>query len=179
MKILVGDKGRLALECSVSTDDGDLGRLYLYVNGVRFGEEEFEYEVDQMIEHTLKHFKVYGVNLLGLSACPANELFDSYAKVSIFDKDVDDINNLGEIAAAKYMSDFVDRFVDIDDCVFRYVHYAFDRCFIMLIPDGKGLKLYIKNRNDGVCMDVLTTSDEFIGLWKELAMKRKNKGAST
>ncbi|MCU7862200.1 MAG: hypothetical protein KZQ86_20775, partial [Candidatus Thiodiazotropha sp. (ex Lucinoma kastoroae)] len=132
----MGDKNRLALESIDNKDDSFFGRLFLYVNGLRFGQDNFDFEVDAMIESTLSHFKVYGVNLIGLSSCPPNELFDSYSKVSSFDEDNEDISSLGKIEAIKYFPDFVEKFVDVDDCVFRYVHYAFDGCFIILIPAG-------------------------------------------
>ncbi|MCU7841782.1 MAG: hypothetical protein KZQ94_20700 [Candidatus Thiodiazotropha sp. (ex Troendleina suluensis)] len=172
MKFLVGDKNRLALESTDNKDDSSFGRLFLYVNGIRFGQDNFDFEVDAMIESTLSYFKVYGVNLVGLASCPPNELFDSYYKVSSFDEENDDISSLGAIEATKYFPDFVENFVDVDNCVFRYVDYAFDRSFILLIPASDELKLYIKDDDSGVCTSIMTTTEEFLGLWKEMAVKR-------
>ncbi|MEW8051990.1 MAG: hypothetical protein AB2792_12640 [Candidatus Thiodiazotropha sp.] len=171
MKLLVGDKNRLALESVDNKDDSSFGHLYLYVNGIRFGRDDFDFEVDMMIESTLSNFKVYGVNLDGLASCPPKELFDSYSKVSSYDED-DDLSSLGEVEAVKYFPSFVENFVDVDDCAFRYVDYAFDGYFIMLIPTGDELKLYIKDYDRNVYESVMTTAEEFLGLWKGLAMKR-------
>ncbi|MES9863931.1 MAG: hypothetical protein ABW157_01210 [Candidatus Thiodiazotropha sp. LLP2] len=172
MKFLVGDKNKLALESTVNKDDSCFGRLFLYVNGIRFGQDSFDFEVDAMIESTLSNFKVYGVNLIGLASCPPNELFDSYHKVSSFDEDNEDVSSLGEIEAVKYFPGFIEKIVDVDNCVFRYVDYAFDRCFILLIPAEDELKLYIKDDDRDVYASVMTTAEEFLGLWKDMAVKR-------
>lgn len=167
----MGDKNRLALESIDNKDDSTFGHLFLYVNGIRFGRDDIDFEVDAMIESTLSHFKIYGVNLDGLASCPPKELFDSYSKVSSYNE-YDDISSLGEVEAAKYFPSFVEKIVDIDNCVFRYVDYAFDDCFIMLIPSGDELKLYIKDFDRHMYESVMTTADEFLGLWKKLRKKR-------
>ena len=172
MKILLGDKNRLALECVESYGDPSLGRIYMYVNGNRFGNDDIEFEIDSMIQNTLSHFKVYGQSLHGLADCPSVELFDSYVKVSSFDFENDDRERLGEISALNYMPGFVEKIVEVDDCVFRYVHYAFDNCLIILIPMGVKLKLYVRDDNSGFCTEVVTNEDEFLGLWKEMSRRR-------
>lgn len=174
MKILVGDKNRLALESVDNKDDSAFGHLFLYVNGIRFGRDNIDFEVDAMIENTLSYFKVYGVNLDGLASCPPKELFDSYSKVSSYDED-DDLSGLGEIEAVKYFPSFVEKIVDVDNCAFRYVDYAFDGYFILLIPAGDELKLYIKDYDRHVYTSVMTTAEEFLGLWEKLAKKRNKR----
>ena len=45
MNIIVGDKQKFALECIVSNEKEMLGRIFLYVNNIRFGQDSFDEEL--------------------------------------------------------------------------------------------------------------------------------------
>ena len=173
MKALAGNKNRLALECILNKENHSLGNLFLCVNGIRFGESRFDFKIDVAVYHTLSYFKLPNIDLTSLSSCSAEEIFESHSKASSFDPEYKDINdlNLGKIPAVEYMPDFVEKIVDIDHCYFRFGNYAFDSCSIMLIPMKDRLKLYIEDRDSGIHTDIITTEKEFLGLWKEIAVK--------
>lgn len=187
MDTVVGNKDRLALEYVQSSTDSSfgLGYLFLYVNGIRFGEDSFDFEVDAMVRHTIIHFKLDKVEFPELFECPAKELFDSFDIAwnegvcfnVIWNEELEIEEFDGTIipcSADKYMPNFMESFAttnDLDNCVFRYVHYAFDWCTIILIPAGKQLKLYARDDDSGQCTDVVTSFDEFIKLWQDLADK--------
>ena len=173
MSIIVGNKDRLALEYVNSDTDRTLGYLFLYVNGIRFGEDYFDFDVNAMIQHTLTYFKLDRTEFPELFECPAKKLFDSFDIAWSENVGIEELN--GKIIpcdADKYMPSFIENFAtfdDLDSCVFRYVQYAFDRCTIILIPAGDKLRLYVKNRDSEQCTDVITSINEFIKLWQDLS----------
>lgn len=170
MNVIVGDREKLAIECvELKPDLPKEGRLFLYVNGIRFGDDSIDFEVDAAILHTLKYFKL-DADLPNLYECPTKELVDSFKMVDLYE--LGEIEEYAECPAQKYMPDFIERFVDIDNCVFRYVQYAFDKCLIILIRAGEKLKVHIQDDDSGHCECIATTFEEFCALWKELATER-------
>lgn len=178
MSILVGDKESLALECVCSNFDKHLGRLFLYVSGVRFGETEFDYEVDEIILSVLKNFKLEVTNFFGLLKCPTKSLFSSYDVAWENDIGVDESVDVKNIVceADKYLPNFIEHYSNsdaLDNCVFRNAIYAFDRCTIILITSGKQVRLLARDDDNGQGADVITPVNEFINLWRELANIKK------
>lgn len=177
--MVVGDKNQLALEYVQSEDDKTLGKLFLHVKGIRFGEDGYDFEADDMIVNVITHFKLPETDFNGLIDCPAKELFSSFQMACDEDVGVDeDVDaTLMTCEADKYMPHFLESYANLDgldDCVFRYVDYAFDQCIIILIPSGSKVKLYASDDKSGVCADVLTTEEEFFSLWRQLSEARKN-----
>lgn len=172
MSILVGTKGELALECISSNNELKQGYLFMYIHGQRYGEDSFDFDVDAMIQNTVGYFQTFGLDLPGLLECPVKELFDSFNMVSPFDIEEDDINELGDVPAIKYQANFVENFLEIDNCIFRYICYAFDQYIILTIPAGDSLRVCIRDESNDEYEDVTLPAKDFFSLWKELAKRR-------
>ncbi len=170
MNIIVGERSALAIECVESKGDPSLGRIFLYVNGVKFGEESFDFEIDAMIRNTIKSFALPDIDFNGLFDCPEKELFESLEMIDDFEMGV--IDKIDMCPAEKYMPNFVENILEIDRCVFRYVHYAFDKCMIVTIPSNGLLKLNVKDFDRNILESTVTSVDDFLGLWKKIAADR-------
>ncbi|MBF7073947.1 hypothetical protein ISG33_11105 [Glaciecola sp. MH2013] len=55
---LVGDKASFALECILSAENTNMGRIFLYIKGVRFGQNDFDEELDAFFFRILKEIKM-------------------------------------------------------------------------------------------------------------------------
>lgn len=174
--IVVGEKTKLAIEYVESPQNAAQGMLFLYVNGIRFGEDKYYFDVDSMIVNTLANFDLGSINLPGLFLCPTEDLFYSL-DLTLSIEDGESPSHFG-YPATKYMPDFADRLSEVDDCIFRCVHYAFDQCQIVLIPSASKLRVCVREFGTGKQAEVVTTIGEFVGLWEKLAMARGLKQSS-
>ncbi|MDN3648422.1 hypothetical protein QWZ13_05815 [Reinekea marina] len=57
MKTLVGDKKTFALECVTTSRNSNTGRVFLYINGLKFGQDEFNEELEAFFFRAIKSIK--------------------------------------------------------------------------------------------------------------------------
>ncbi len=171
MVILVGDKSRLALEFVPefgSPRDED-GNLFLYVNGARFGENRHQYSVYGNISHVIKYYKKSKINFPDVFNYSGKLALTAIEALCYYEPDEDN----GEVEEfdhpiLKSVPSFLDYADDIDGCIFRYVHYAFDSCRLVIIPSGEEIKICIRDDDTEEYQEVISTYEEFYGLWVDL-----------
>ncbi len=174
MDIVVGNKCRLALEFvpEPGSQGGKDGNLFLYLNGKRFGENRYQYPVYGFIRHVTKYYQKEKMNFPDLFNCSGKTIIDALEAYIYYDFDEDE--KVFHHPILRAVPSFLDDVDDIDDCIFRYVHYAFDRCLIVIIPYDDAIKISIRDDDTGEHEEVISTYREFYGLWVELKLKIRN-----
>lgn len=133
----VGDKSRFAIECLKADSSEQEGHLLLYVNGERFGQAAFEYDVGialRKFEELLIEGDFYAPELLDLNADDFGHLVESM---------YEDIEDERHPATFKY-------YEKLDtSLIVRLGYYAFDRCLIGIASNGVEEKIYVIDHDSG------------------------------
>ena len=155
MKQLVGDKKTLGVECVVNAPTSVEGRLFMYVKGQRYGQDDFDESIVDALERWL--------NFVDSTAGDYNDLFSMSANE--FFQFVELLRN-GE-QRNNYRYDLT----DIDENIMVRAGYAFDRHFIALIPSRQKEKLIIFKPNALDGNEIILGRGTFCSLLRQLYAK--------
>jgi hypothetical protein len=175
MNVIVGNKSELALEIICAEQDPSDGTIYMYVNGQKFGYERHEYEVAPAIKNVVQYFSVPEHDYKKLINCPLPVLFSAFDIAYEEDLESDEpgfIEELKKHRVNEYYSGFFNDFVnssELDDCMFRQGNYMFDDATCLVVPKGDAIRICVRNDLTGDSAEVISTSDDFIDLWRKLA----------
>lgn len=141
--ILVGDKNAFALECIIGDAIEKVGRVFIYVDGNRFGQDDFDEELIAFFFNAIRG--------------------------SFFDNIFPDLMKMSPVEYIKFMNCIYSEFSG-DECerylAFKFdaekiesgvvflAPYAFDKVFISVVSDGVREKVFIKDKVSGVMAEV-------------------------
>lgn len=180
--LFYGDKNTLALEVVESSNEANLGFIFLYVNNFKYGYESHPYEIETALQNVIDYFKAIDFGTRKLIDCPSNTLFAAFdtcfnEEIDFSELDSDAINKLVRDEVNDYYPDFYQQFLsddELDSCYFRLGNYMFDGISLITIPKDERLRLYIRDDSSGTGTDIETTRNQFLGLWKELLEQWKS-----
>ena len=142
-KLIIGDKKTFALECKVTDKKLGDGFIYIYVNGQQYDSEaccenivDFFYRVNDFYNGDF--YKQFIVDYPELFTLNGNEFYDFFECIR-GEQENELVNRKYINKIRKYNCNTFDR-----GTIFR-AEYAFDYCFIALIPNKKEEKLIIAN----------------------------------
>lgn len=182
-RMFYGDKNKLALEVVESKDDADSGTIFLYVNNIKFGYDSHSYDIEPALRNVTEYFKAEDFETGKLIDCPSSVLFSAFdtcfnEEIDFSELDVLEVNKLKRDKINDYYHEFYQRFLandELDDCYFRLGNYMFDGISLIIIPKNEKLRLYIRDNSSDMLTDIVTTTEVFFNLWKELLKQWKNR----
>jgi hypothetical protein len=138
----VGDKSSFALECVVSLNSPMMGRVFMYVNNKKFGQDHFDEELDAFFFRVIKNIKSINNEFPELFSLTAREF------MQLIDCIYEDFctplcNKFKEFEAKASLIDW--------NGILR-VEYAFDDILIGHISTGRKEKIIINQ--DDVLLEV-------------------------
>ena len=170
MSIVAGDKSKLALELELDVDDKYLENtnLFLYLNGVKFGEYHCDYPMFTFIDNVVEYYQKSKISFSGLFKCSTRLVIEAIEAFNEFDDEDERETGVFDNPILKFVPTFEEGFDEIDKCIFRYAGYAFDHCILVIIPSGEEIKICIRDDDKDLYEEVISTYEKFYGLCVEL-----------
>jgi len=165
--LIVGDKNQIALEYKIGPTDDD-AELFLYLSNCRFGEEDNRYNYKIFINQILVNFEKPQKKFQAVFDVPGSILLDAVIRYGHYQFDDSNESVEFEHRITTLIPQFHEIADDLDECVFRYVGYTFDSCFILIVPDLEKIKVCALDQETDIYAEAITTYEDFIELWKEL-----------
>jgi len=160
--IVVGDIQNLALGCILQSNNKSLGVITFYINGVRFGNENYDYELDGFFE-CMKHNLNLNTDFPEGFAVPTAELFQSQRAIYSDDSKKEDC------PLEKYFPGFWDEPSTIISKIFYIgVAYTFDDSSVVLFTNQNQMRLGIYDYTTGNCESVDLPKNRLMELVCEL-----------
>lgn len=157
MNILVGRKDKLAFEYVTQNQNLHLGRVFLYVASVKFGQDEFDEDIHGFLDRVLEDESNCKGNYEELFKLSAND-FCKYIHCLWGELD-DDL-----CSKYQYLKFDID---DIDEELLLRAGYALDRHVIALIPSRDGEKLLVANQGNLDVAEIILSKGGFYMLLNE------------
>jgi hypothetical protein len=133
VNVFVGELNAFAFECVFQDYSSVEGRIFLYINGVRYGQDEFNEDICSFLERQINAERNVSVDYKKVFEMEANDIRE-YMKCIWGEKN--------GTTCIKYQ-DFEYDPAEIDLDIMIRAGYAFDRHFISLIPSGNYEKLVV------------------------------------
>jgi hypothetical protein len=172
MSIVVGDKSGVALELEPEVEGQYLENtnLFLYLKGVKFGEPNCDYPMYVFVDHVIEYYQKSKISFPELFKCSAKLIIEAIEAFNKFEYGAENECEKGvfDSPILKFAPTFEENFDEIDKCIFRYAGYAFDHCLLVIVPSGEKIKICIRDDDTEKYKDVVSTYEEFYGLWVEL-----------
>lgn len=156
--MVIGDIDFVAFEYVASNVERTLGRVFIYINGVRYGNDEFDYELLDLAKGFL-----YEINekareyplLLSLDAREISGLRDCI--LEDYELDGCEAYRLLDVSGK-----------DIDNIFFYSPHYMLDSYGVGLVQGAEEERLYLYDENSLLYVDVKLPRGSFYALVNNL-----------
>lgn len=150
MSIVVGKKEKFALECFVTSEAEMFGRIFLYVNGEKFGQDNFDEELIDYFFRVAKDTLFFN-EIPGLMSLSTNDY------IQLIDCTYEEF----EGDECLEYSGFSKYSYEINSGTMFRSPYAFDRVLIGVVSDGKNEKVFIKDDDTDVMEEILQKEGVF------------------
>lgn len=154
--MVIGDVDFVAFEYVVNSEKEKLGRVFLFIKGVRYGADEFDYEL---------------LDLAKGFSYEINEKSRNFPQLLNFD--AKEISSLRDCVLEDYESDGCGEYKaigisdsDLDDIFFYSPHYMLDAYGVALVQGEKEERLYLYD--DSVYVDIKLERGYFYKLISQL-----------
>lgn len=152
--MVIGDVNVVAFEYSLSDKKNKLGRVFVYIKGARYGNDEFDYELLDLASGFS-----YEVNEK-IREFPLLLKFDAKEMSRLRDCVLDDYECDG-CDAYKYLN-FSSK--DLDSVFFYSPHYMLDSYGVALVQGVEKEKLYLYDEDSSLYVDIELSRGSFYGL---------------
>lgn len=182
--LVVGDKNQLAIVMQHEDSGNPLGRLFLYVDGCKFGFDNYDYDVEMAIDNVLDYFSPSDVDFNGLLKCPLGILISAYElafeRLIGQEEDCDLDEDMLNHKVNSFYPNFFRYYLtsdDLDDCVFRLGAYMMDSVILLVFPCNKNdIRICAKDEVSEKISEIIINKQEFIDLWRDLKNLAKKRG---
>lgn len=156
--IVVGNKATLALECMINQPERLEGRVFLYVNGERYGQDDFDEDLLGFLDRQLAFEINERIDYPELFQLSTQEIYDFMHCMSGAQAD----ENCNKFNVSGYDP------AKLDWDIMIRAGYAFDRLFIALVANQEKEKLTVFNETGHGGNSVVTRKGRFYALLRKL-----------
>jgi len=157
MMKLVGDKSSFALECVVSLNNFNMGRIFIYINGIKFGQDDYDEELDAFFFRSIKSIKSMNNDFPELFSLSAEDF------VQLTDCIYEDFSS----PCCNVFDKYINQSSEIDWNTILRAEYAFDSVLIGCVSKDDKEKIFL--HKDDVFLEKIMEKGGFENYFLQLA----------
>ncbi len=153
--IVVGDVSTFALECQISKNNIEEGRVFIVLNGSKYGSNNGDFNLTSFfrnIKYPIEKFNPYFPELFDLDCDDVLNSIDA-----VFEDEM-----LQKCPIGRVVKGFFDDPSDVlNTIVFYGGDYAFDDLNLVMISNGKQVKIMVKDLKRKITSESIIATDYF------------------